>query len=881
MEKAAKPSEALAEKPALAKIKRALKPAELALISALCTVLLVLCVFALLGYAPFGNRSLLYSDAGYQYYDLLLYYKRVFAGEESFFYSLGKSMGGNNYAVFAYYLASPVVLLSLLFKPEDTALCLNVIALVKFALGAATAAYALSERFSDREDGRAPYAVMIAVSYGLSQYMISQTCNVMWLDGAVMLPLVILGTYRIVKGRSGLLLCVSIALSLIFNWYTGIINCMFSAFWLLFEIVLLRSRLIKSALRYAVYMLSGILVSGIILIPVLLILSDRSHGSGQLKELLMPGFIGNPLSLISNYAPGVVSIKGGCSLYAGSLVLFGVMLFFLNKAFDKRTKIVTGVFLLFTAMSLVFRPLVTVFSIFRNVESYWYRYSYTGIFLLCFIAAACFLKGNGFKAYQPLASGAVFAILSVLFTILFQDRIQRFIYAENLNFTYGVFMETVPSVAVSKVVPALIFMAVLFLVLLAKQKIGSDFKAAIVSIALALEMLLTSGLMLHFYSTEQVADTSNYVKNEMQLVEKVRSGDEGGFYRVAQTSGRSAAKTGNPASYNEGLAYGYNAISSFISDPEEEQGEFLAKLGYPFYSQTITVTSSPILPADSLLGVRYVLSEYDCPGMQKITDFEGFKNAYKNPYCLPAAFIAKGVTAKTGEVNPFEYQNQVYSDITGEEVKLYRPAEFTVKEDKKVTEFQILLPEGNYAIYGRVRIVDGDGDGADTDINGVYALTADRFLSPDVFAVPVSSDEPYASVKVFTTFQASAEFYILDLDIFGETIQKIRAKQAQSADIRAGSAKITAEGSADGEKLFISVPYNDSWKVKINGTDTVPETFGGCMTVVTLQKGMNEITMEYRPPYMTAGIISTCLGIVMAALTVFIYSKKTRPAKEK
>ena len=93
--------------------------------------------------------------------------------------------------------------------------------------------------------------------------------------------------------------------------------------------------------------------------------------------------------------------------------------------------------------------------------------------------------------------------------------------------------------------------------------------------------------------------------------------------------------------------------------------------------------------------------------------------------------------------------------------------------------------------------------------------------------------------------------------------------------------RLLAEGSADGEKLFISVPYNDSWKVKINGTDTVPETFGGCMTVVTLQKGMNEITMEYRPPYMTAGIISTCLGIVMAALTVFIYSKKTRPAKEK
>ena len=881
MEKARKPSEPVSEKPALEKTKRRAKPAELALISAACAFLLVFCIFALLGYAPFGNRSLLYSDAGYQYYDLLLYYKRVFAGEESFFYSFGKSLGGNNYAVFAYYLASPAVLLSLIFKPEDTALFLNILAAVKFALAAATAAYALSERFVDREDGRAPYAVMIAVSYGLSQYMLSQTCNVMWLDGAIMLPLAILGTYRIVKGRSGLLLCVSIALGLIFNWYTGIINCMFSAFWLLFEIALLKARLIRSMLRYAAYMLSGILISGVILVPALLILSDRSHGSGQLKELLMPRFIGNPLSLISNYAAGVISIKGGCSLYAGSLVLFGVMLFFLCKTFDKRTKIVTAIFLLFTAMSYVFQPLVTVFSIFRNVESYWYRYSYTGIFLLCFIAAFCFLKGNGFKAYQPLVTGTVFAALSILFTILFHNMIQRFIYAENLNFTYGIFMETVPSVAVSKVVPSLIFAVVLFLMIVVKKKIGPDFKASVVFIVLALEMVLTSGLMLHFYSTEQVALTSDYVKKEIELVEKVKASDEGGFYRVVQTSGRSDAKTGNPASYNEGLAYGFNAITSFISDPEEAQGEFLARLGYPFYSETITVTSSPILPADSLLGVRYVLSEYDCPGMQKITDFEGFKNAYKNPYCLPAAFVASDVTGKTVAMNPFEYQNQVYSDITGEQVTLYRPAEFTAVEEKKQTEFKVLLPEGNYILYGRLSITDGDGDGADTDINGVYALTTDRFLSPDVFVIPVSAEDPYASVKVFSTFHVSAEFYILDLDAFGETVRKIREKQAQSADIRAGYVKVTAEGSADGEKLFISVPYDASWKVKRNGSEIVPETFGGCMTVVTLQKGMNEITMEYHPPYMTAGIAVSCAGIVMTVAAAFIYAKKGRSAKEK
>ena len=112
-------------------------------------------------------------------------------------------------------------------------------------------------------------------------------------------------------------------------------------------------------------------------------------------------------------------------------------------------------------------------------------------------------------------------------------------------------------------------------------------------------------------------------------------------------------------------------------------------------------------------------------------------------------------------------------------------------------------------------------------------------------------------------------------------IERIRAGKAKSAEIRSGYAKVTAEGVSGGEKLYISVPYDGSWKVMRNGAEIVPETFGGCMTVVTLEKGMNEIVMEYRPPHMAAGIVSSCVGIVMTVALAFIYRKKGRSAKEK
>lgn len=69
----------------------------------------------------------------------------------------------------------------------------------------------------------------------------------MWLDGVYLLPLSLLGVYLITHQRSCgfYLLAVTIGLGLIFNWYVGAINCLFSFGWLVLELCLAEDTSLK------------------------------------------------------------------------------------------------------------------------------------------------------------------------------------------------------------------------------------------------------------------------------------------------------------------------------------------------------------------------------------------------------------------------------------------------------------------------------------------------------------------------------------------------------------------------------------------------------------------------------------------------------------
>lgn len=829
-------------------------------ISFIATLFLYIFVFALGGIAPLGGSSLTYRDGDQQYIDLLMYYKNVLTGSDSIFFSLGKYLGGNMYAAFTYYLASPFSLLVLLFNKSNMASCIDILVTLKACTASSLMAVFLQKRFDKKV---MPWVtVLLSVSYSLNQYFIPQSSNYMWLDGAYMLPLMLLGVYMCINNSSALL-AISTALSLSFNWYTGIINCAFCCFWALYEWFCIKREngLIKAIIRFIIAMLSGVLASGIVLIPSLLALADRTHGTTNISEVFTLGFIGSPLTYFANYGPGLISTTGSVSVFAGSFVLVSVILYFALSDVDRRARVSSLILAVFGILMFYWGPLVFIFSVFREVESFWYRYGYLGIFVLVFIAASFWANPHKKLNSSALTGVFLFAALAIAGTFVVQGRLQEAVFEFCAGQVFNAEGKFSLLSSVIKCFFPLLMLGLLFWHLSGRKAYYSKY---ICSVMLVLELTLNSLLLFAFYTKENVAELSAYVPMEEELIDAVNNNHDGDYvYRVSQASNRCKYNDNIELGYNESLAYGFNGISAFLSSPEEAQGYFIESIGYDFASDTIPLTANTNIAADSLLGVQYVISDYELPGLTRITDNSDFKNAYFNPYALPMFFaVPDNLQNLSLGDNPYENLNLIYSSLLGQEVMPCEQLEVTADG----SEFTVITNSDN-PVYGWIE-VDSEEPGV-VSIDGLGDIAYNRLFAATSFWVPVNNGVGHFN---YSGQVNGAVCYELNLEVLEEISSRINSNGAGIIQTADNEFEFTYD-SSESQSLMMLLPYQDFMEVTINGRRAEVVSFEGVFPVINVDFGMNNINIKYKAPHMGMGIASTLVGVLLIVFIIVIDKK--------
>lgn len=833
-------------------------------VSAFCFV----CVFSLIyifyflySFAPFGGRTLAVVDGDIQYVDFFAYLKDVLAGKNSISYTLSDTLGGDMLGVFSYYLTSPFNLLIVFFEKSEVYIFFNLLVALKLSTAAFTFSYFLNSRFKDRL--RPIFVVLLSLSYAFMQYNIAQASNIMWLDGVYMLPLMILGVHRAVKNRSIVLLSISVALCILFNWYAAGINCLFTIIWFFYEVALKLSEsagltrkeklqnIFFSTLNYGGGMVIAVLISAVLFLPTVYTLLAGKGTSGVFENT----FSGNILSVIHNNFLGADSSKtGGPALFCGSVALTGCIAFFLSKHIPCSKRIITGALLAVMIIIYYWQPLYLIFSLFNYATSYYFRYSFISIFTIIYIAALFFSNVSNKSHKWVLISGISFSVALLLLEYLKPITDIKYIY-------YTVFA-------------LLVISALLYFII--KHKKYNGVVSVLLAALLIAELLFNAKILIFTeYSTYNDAERTAYQSLQQQQVNEIKATDSSA-YRISQTSYR------NNAGYNESLAYGYWSNTGYTSCPDNVQLDFLDRLGYRTEHSCITVANTSVLGADSLLGVKYVLSAYPITGLKLREDFGVYNNkaVYENPYCLPLAFTVDSLNEIEEEyTNPFEYHESLYTRLLGEQANIYDKLTFTREESDGVTTYTLDIPNGNYTVYGNIPFSTAQTD-TTLEINREQTLAYACWLSPSVFYIPTNSGDTTATVSVTTNkpeVLSEPQFYALNLDRLALISEKISEQSVN--DIPLGSDKIDLTVTADKDKfLVLSVPYSNCWTVNINGEEVTPQLLGDCFMVLPLSQGTNTIDMHYSIPLLDIGLLLSVFGI--AALVLWIIVSKSKKLKE-
>ena len=194
------------------------------LLASFCLPLtLLLIMFAGLGIAPFGEKSLVIIDAAGQYISFSAFLADTLRNGGSLLYSWKQILGGPLAGLFGYYLASPFELLFLLFPQSGLLAAFDLMLALKLSFCALTLALYFRER-SRLTAG----TLLFTTAYAFCGFNMAFGWCVMWLDAVILLPLIALGLHRVVEGKGYALYLFGLGLAIICNNYIVYMQCNFS-----------------------------------------------------------------------------------------------------------------------------------------------------------------------------------------------------------------------------------------------------------------------------------------------------------------------------------------------------------------------------------------------------------------------------------------------------------------------------------------------------------------------------------------------------------------------------------------------------------------------------------------------------------------------------
>lgn len=807
----------------------------------ICITGLFMIIHAVSGIYPFGTKSNMLWDQDIQYVDYFAFYQDVLLGKAHLGYSFSKSMGGSLMALFGYYLGCPLNLFVVFFPKALIPLFLFILNTVKLGLAGITMGFFLSRRFPVLS---LRIRILLSVSYGLMQYVMIQSSNIMWLDGVILLPLLLWNVYRFVTDKKKTGLFITVLLSIAINWYTGYMTGIFAGCYFLYERILSMpetgekgewKKVIADTVRAGLVMLSGVLGSCFIFYPIVKGLQNGKEVFSL--SIFAPAVNGSFLDIFRGFALG--SVVPTVSLYCGLPTLGLVLYYFISGRIPGKEKLLSGIAVIFMLVSCWFIPLECVWSGFRYAGSYRYRFSFVAVFLLIYLAArgaAEFAEGGEMKKMSAIYGGLLLLFIGFYF--------------------YNVYGQGYLKVT-------FVFLAIycLLFLLAAYQK----WVRYLLPVVLAVEFVINGAItfQINYQWNPENEAYQDYVNQSEAQIRSVQESEDSVFYRMDTLQKRYLEPNRCSAYLNEAMVYGYRGLNHYSSTYDSAVGDMLLDIGYST-ERDLSIVSESVLPADSLFGVKYLLSAENVAGYEKVSSIPDAnqKAVYRNPYVLGAGMLAAGsVYDKVESEDPFIYQNELFSNILGRKVELYKKIEPETSLTDQSLNFHIPSAGTGDLLYG---YIDTEMQDLALSIDGEYRCDYSTWLSYKIFNAGNGNEEHTITLDRYsgTEQDATSYFYYLDQSLFEDVIRELKSKEMTTEIFDDGHVKGNYTADEAGIML-LTIPYDDGWTARVNGEEVEIKQAANALMAVPVTEGANEIELKYHMPGVKTGILLTIAGVLL------------------
>ncbi len=647
-------------------------------------ITLVLYVIAMVLYNkyPLGTDSFLISDLKDQYAPFLALMRNKIGDMGSvsdghlisyLTYSFKLGLGKNFIGTIGYYLASPFNLIYLLLDDVQINTAILAIIIAKLSLSSGFMCLFLAHR---SEDKKTLWPVLLGIMYAFSLYSQIYMFHIMWLDGYMLLPLILYFTEKFIKEQKYAGLVISLLVLFISNYYIAYMAGIACFLYLCIRLFVLKVPVKKALAVCGKYVLTAgftALMTAVLLVPVGL---DTIRNADQTVSSRGENLITySPLTLIhmlvlgepyefNDLLPGNYPF-----LFICLLVVMLIMLYFISPLFKSRERKIHAFCFLGVLLSTALYPLDKAWQVFDDPNWFWHRQAFVFLPLFLLVSMKVLMK------VKELARKNIVAVMVVMYSLVIID------------FSFGILKGKADAVLFNI---CLITAYAALLAAFGVEKWTDQLRdmpkmiAPFMSTIVCFELVAASPMMSS--AVEPLTLKGNSEKEYIQSLEAVI---EYGSYANARNSSNGAFRAESEITTDytdknyieacEGFYGDYNAVALFNSNSNKRLHRFTKQLGFSTnYNYFATWHTYACPSVDSFFSVGEVSARKDL-AFYRLGGEDSYGTGlkfYDNDSFLPLAFEAdKGamdfdyyrLEKDASEKNYFAFQNDWYRSMFPEE----------------------------------------------------------------------------------------------------------------------------------------------------------------------------------------------------------------------